>query len=85
MSIVGQLLARHQDRLSGFPGPLTEHFEQGLRALSPRLSASQLQSWAETGVELTALNLRSWEAAAEYFRAGAIGSTHRQVGKRWST
>lgn len=71
MSIVGELLARHQNRLSGFPGPLTQHFEAGLRELAPRLSASQLQSWAETGIELTSLNLRSWEAAAEYFRAGA--------------
>ncbi len=70
MSIAGELLARHRDRLAGFPGPLTEHFEAGLKALSPRFSPTQLQQWAETGVELTALNLRSWEAAAEYFKAG---------------
>ncbi len=77
MSIVGELLARHQNRLSGFPGPLTQHFETGLRELAPRLSASQLQSWAETGIELTSLNLRSWEAAAEYFRAGAASRPTR--------
>ncbi|HQW51175.1 MAG TPA: hypothetical protein PL082_03885, partial [Tepidiformaceae bacterium] len=71
MSIVGELLARHHERLSGFPSPLEQHFESGLRALAGRLTASQLQSWAETGVELTALSLRSWEAAVEYFKAGA--------------
>jgi len=71
MSIVGELLARHHERLSGFPAPLEQHFETGLRALAPRLTPSQLQSWSESGVELTALSLRSWEAAVEYFKAGA--------------
>lgn len=70
MSIVGELLARHHERLSGFPAPLEQHYEAALRALAPRLTPSQLQTWAETGVELTALSLRSWEAAVEYFKAG---------------
>lgn len=69
MSIVGELLGRHHERLSGFPAPLEQQFEAALRALSPRLSPSQLQQWTETGVELTSLSLRSWEAAAEYFKA----------------
>ncbi len=69
MSIVNELLARHHERLSGFPAPLEQLFEGSLRALQNRLSPSQLQSWSETGIELTALSLRSWEAAAEYFRA----------------
>ncbi|OAI39378.1 hypothetical protein AYO38_07755 [bacterium SCGC AG-212-C10] len=69
MSVVHDLMARHHERLSGFPAPLEQLFESGLRALSPRLSQSQLQIWAETGIELTGLSLRSWEAAAEYFRA----------------
>ena len=71
MSIVGELLARNHERLSGFPAPLQQHYEAGLRALMPRLSPSQLQIWSETGVELTSLSLRSWEAAVEYFKAGA--------------
>ena len=53
----------------GFPAPLAELFDAGLRALEPKLSPFQLQTWAETGIELTAISLRSWEAAAEYFRA----------------
>jgi hypothetical protein len=69
VSVVGELVARHHERLSGFPAPLEQQFEAGLRALSPRLSPSQMQIWAETGVELTGLSLRSWEAAVEYFRA----------------
>jgi len=72
MTIVGELLARHHERLSGFPAPLEQHYEAGLRALVTRLTPSQLQSWAETGVELTALSLRSWEAAVEYFKAGTM-------------
>ncbi len=69
MSIVGELLARHHERLSGFPAPLEQHFEAGLRALAPSLTPSQLQIWTETGIELTGLSLRSWEAALEYFRS----------------
>jgi hypothetical protein len=71
MSVVTELLARHHERLSGFPAPLEQQFAAGLRALSNRLTPSQLQAWAETGVELTALSLRSWEAAVEYFKAGS--------------
>ncbi|MCK9517659.1 MAG: VWA domain-containing protein [Dehalococcoidia bacterium] len=69
MSIVAELMARHHERLSGFPAPLQQQFESALRALAPRLSPSQLQIWSETGVELTGLSLRSWEAASEYFKA----------------
>ena len=72
MSIVGELIGRNHERLSGFPAPLQQHYEAGLRALQPRLTPSQLQIWSETGVELTSLSLRSWEAAVEYFKAGAI-------------
>ena len=71
MSIVGELIARNHERLSGFPAPLQQHYEAGLRTLMPRLSPSQLQIWSETGVELTSLSLRSWEAAVEYFKAGS--------------
>ncbi len=71
MSIVEDLTARHSERLSGFPAPLTQHFEDGLRALSRRLTDAQVTSWAETGMELTGLSLRSWESAAEYFKIGA--------------
>jgi nitric oxide reductase NorD protein len=71
MSVVGELLARHHERLSGFPAPLEQHFDAGLRALSTKLTPTQLQMWTETGVELTSLSLRSWEAAVEYFKAAA--------------
>ena len=69
MSVVHELVARHHERLSGFPAPLEQLFDTALRALNTRLSPSQLQIWAENGIELTSLSLRSWEAAAEYFRA----------------
>ncbi|HEX6031405.1 MAG TPA: hypothetical protein VFY90_08230, partial [Tepidiformaceae bacterium] len=69
MSVVGDLIARNHERLSGFPAPLEQYFEAGLRALAPSLTPSQLQTWTETGVELTGLSLRSWEAALEYFKA----------------
>ena len=71
MAIVEELRARHSERLSGFPAPLGQHFDDGLEGLSSRLTDGQLRSWAETGIELTGLSLRSWEAAAEYFKAAS--------------
>ena len=70
MSVSAELLARNRDRFEGFPGALSEAFASGLRELEPRLTASQLASWADMGIELMSISLRSWEAAAEYFRAG---------------
>ncbi len=81
MSIVEELTARHGERLSGFPAPLTQHFEDGLRALSRRLTDAQVTAWAETGMELTGLSLRSWEAAAEYFKVGARAARKRHLGR----
>ena len=71
MAIVEELRTRHRERLSGFPAPLAQHFDDGLETLSSRLTDGQLRSWAETGIELTGLSLRSWEAAAEYFKAAS--------------
>src|SRR5205809_406923 len=67
MSIVGELIGRHMERLSGFPGPVQQHFEAGLRALSPRLSPSQLQTWADLGRRLYKGNWKSSSLAAQFY------------------
>ena len=70
MSVGTQLIVRNRARFDGFPEPLLESFEASVRALEPRLTPTQLQGWAQGGLDLMAISLRSWEAAAEYFKAG---------------
>ena len=68
MSIAQQLVTRHAAELRGLGGSLPEELERAAAALEGRLSDQELERWAETGVALASRSLRSWEAAAEYFR-----------------
>ena len=61
--------AGHAAELRGFGASLPDDFSDARRSLQQRLSADELERWAETGVALANHSLRSWEAAAEYFRA----------------
>ena len=70
MSVAGELAARNRERFEGFPEPLLEACEMGLRALEGRLTPARLEAWLRGGIDLMAVSLRSWESAAEYFRAG---------------
>ena len=90
MSVAGRLIVRNRSRFDGFPEPLLEAYERSLRALEPRLTPSQLQSWSQGGLDLMAISLRSWESAGEYFKAGpqlAEGTpwdTYEQLGREAS-
>ena len=67
-----ELLLRYRDRFEGFPDPLFLAFEESLRTLDKKLSQDELISWVESGMSIMQTSLRSWEAAAEYFRASAL-------------
>lgn len=54
--------------LDGFPASLPREFSRGLEATSEILAAGDLHKWADIGVALAGQSIRSWEAAAEYFR-----------------
>ena len=69
MSRADDLTDRYADALRGFGASLPEDFSAAARSLQEPLSAEQLERWAETGIALAHQSLRSWEAAAEYFRA----------------
>ena len=55
-------------KLAGHSASLPDELRQALDELRPQLSEADLRSWAEEGVALAEHSLRSWEAAAEYFR-----------------
>ena len=69
MSPAEELATRYAAELRGFGASLPDNFSEAAHALQDRLSEDELQRWAETGIALATHSLRSWEAAAEYFRA----------------
>ena len=69
MGNVEELTRRYGEQLRGFGASLPDDFAQGATALADQLDDAQLESWAAEGVALANHSLRSWEAAAEYFRA----------------
>ena len=68
MSAADAVVARYEAELRGFGPTLPDDLASGVRALEQRLSDEQLDQWAAAGVALASHSLRSWEAAAEYFR-----------------
>ena len=69
MSAAAEVVARHDAELRGYGPTLADDLASGARALEGRLSDEELGEWASAGVALSRHSLRSWEAAAEYFRA----------------
>ena len=69
MSVADGLIERYTGELRGFGHSLPDEFGAGVRALEGAFSEQELDRWAQTGVRLANHSLRSWEAAAEYFRS----------------
>ena len=69
MSVADGLTERYAAELRGFGASLPDEFGAGVRALERAFSEQELDRWAQTGVRLANHSLRSWEAAAEYFRS----------------
>ncbi len=58
-----------REQLRQFPPALSQDFEAALAAVSEVLEPDELGSWLNDGLDIARHSLRSWEAAAEYFRA----------------
>ncbi len=69
MTLSSDLSIRYGPELRGFGASLPDDFSSALSALESRMGAEDLERWAKDGVALANHSLRSWEAAAEYFRA----------------
>ena len=55
--------------LRGYPPALLQEFEAASVHVERRLAGDALRTWAEQGLDVARESLRSWEAAAEYYRA----------------
>lgn len=64
-----ELQERYANELKGFGASLPDDLAAGLAGLESALDEGQLDRWAKGGVDLANHSLRSWEAAAEYYRA----------------
>ena len=58
--------------LEAFPPLAASEFEAAWDAMTGELDGSQIGAWVEIGLKLAGQAARSWEAAAQYFRASPI-------------
>ena len=54
--------------LGRFPAPVAEEFEKAHPLMKEALNDAQTIAWAESGVEIAEQTVRSWEAAAQFYR-----------------
>ena len=66
------LLSRYSEQFDSFPDPLFDSFEEAVLILDKKLAPEELVSWIEIGMIIMNTSLRSWEAAAEYFRVSCV-------------
>src|ERR1700756_1991231 len=87
MSVADTLAARHDAALAQRGVALREEFLEAARELERLLEPAQLDRWAQTGADLAAQSLRSWEAASEYFRTSPTiaGMVPFEIMQRWAS
>ena len=61
--------------LAKFPALVLEEFNRVLDKMPDHLTEAQTATWAQAGVEVAGQTVRSWEAAAQYYRA-----SHKVIG-----
>ena len=61
-------LAETEQRLGRYASSLPAEFRRAERSVSALLPEEHLRLWAEEGLTLASHSIRSWEAAAEFFR-----------------
>ena len=61
-------IADTRRELAKFPSLVLEEFDRVLVRMPDHLTDTQLATWASAGVEIAGQTVRSWEAAAQYYR-----------------
>ena len=62
-------LDRLRAQLRQFPAPVLEEFEKALTVMPATMTSTQIPVWAGAGVGIANQTVRSWEAAAQFYRA----------------
>ncbi|MDO8669930.1 MAG: hypothetical protein Q7O66_00685, partial [Dehalococcoidia bacterium] len=78
MTTFDQILARFEGELQRYSLALALEFRKAAEATRPNLTLEQLEAWSSEGLAIARNSFRSWEAAAEFFKASA--AIARQLG-----
>ena len=57
--------------LGKYPGSVVQEFDKAREQMPPNLTDAQMRQWANAGLELAQETVRSWEAAAEFYKVSA--------------
>ena len=57
--------------LAHFPATVLEEFDRAREAMPEALTDDQLVQWAQAGAEIAQQTVRSWEAAAQYYKVSS--------------
>ena len=68
----GPTVEQIREELSPFPVAVLEEFDRARQTLPDTLTEAQTAVWALGGVEIAQLTVRSWEAAAQYYKVSPL-------------
>ena len=57
-----------REELKRFPASVLEEFETSLGQMPDTMTAEQTLAWAKSGLEIAQQTVRSWEAAAQFYK-----------------
>ena len=61
-------LEQIQEQFRRFPAPVADEFEKAQAKMPDNMEADSMVKWANAGVEIAEQTVRSWEAAAQYYK-----------------
>ena len=76
---------RLRDEMNRFPPAVFENFEESQELMPKALSTVQMEDWAQRGINLAEQTVRSWEAAAHFYKVSpaVIGSMPYSYFVKW--
>ena len=61
-------LEQVKEQFRRFPAPVADEFEKAHAKMPENLNEESVVQWAKAGVEIAEQTVRSWEAAAQYYK-----------------
>jgi hypothetical protein len=65
-------LEQIQEQFRRFPAPVADEFEKAQAKMPDNMEADSMVKWANAGVEIAEQTVRSWEAAAQYYKVSPL-------------
>ena len=70
--ITAPALGEIREQLGHFPPSVAEEFEKAGKSMPYILTDTQVEAWAQAGVDIAKQTVRSWEAAAQYYKVSPV-------------